>query len=112
VVLDVFARQRAADYVRVLRRGGSYFFVGGPVRRMLALVAGSPLIGLTTGRRIRLLFVRPNRTDLLEVAEMCLAGTIRPPIGAVVPFENVADAMRALVEGRALGKTVIRVAAS
>lgn len=109
VIFDVFAREKAADYVRALKRGGSYFYVGGPVRRMLALLAASPLTRLATGRRIRLLMVRPNTRDLLEAADMVRAGPIRPAIGAVFPFDRVPDAMQALVEGTALGKVVVRV---
>ncbi len=107
LIFDVFTRRSLADTLRALRPGGSYLFVGGPVRRLLWLLLASPFVRALTGKRIRLLVVRPNTGDLLEVARLCLAGTIRPAIGRTFAFGEVREAFRCLVEGRILGKLMI-----
>lgn len=112
LILEVFARRPASAYLRALRRGGTCWFVGGTVRRTLWLVLVGLLARPFTGRSIRLLIVRPSTDDLLEVARLCLEGRITPAIGSVLPFGDVPEAFRLLVEGRALGKVVVRVAAS
>ncbi len=109
LILDVFTRRSASDYLRALKPGGSYMFVGGPVRRLLWLLLVSPFAGLFTGKRIRMLIVRPNTRDLLHVAELCLAGQLNPAsFSKVYPFSDVPEAFRRLVEGRALGKVIIQ----
>ncbi len=110
MIFDVFARRSAPAYLRSLRPGGSCYFVGGPVHRMLSLLLAGLLVRPLTRKRIRLLVVRQNLDDLLEVARLCGEAKIRPAIGHVLPFDDARDAFRLVVEGRALGKVVVRVA--
>ncbi len=110
LVFEVFARRSASAYLRALRPRGSCYFVGGPVRRMLWLVLAGVLVAPFTRKLIRLLVVRPSLDDLLEVARLCSEAQIRPAIGHVLPFADAPEAFRLLVEGRALGKVVLRVA--
>jgi NADPH:quinone reductase-like Zn-dependent oxidoreductase len=112
LIFDVFARRSASAYLRALRPGGSLYFVGGPVHRMLWLLLAGLLVRPFTRKRLRLLIVRPNLDDLREVARLCQEDRIRPAIGHLLPFADVPAAFRLLVEKRALGKIVVRVAAS
>jgi NADPH:quinone reductase-like Zn-dependent oxidoreductase len=109
LILDVFARRSASDYLRALRPGGSLLFVGGPVRRMLWLLLAGLVVRPFAGRRLRVLVVRRSLADLLEVAELCRAGAIRPAIGHEFGFQETPDAFRLLVTGQALGKIVLRI---
>jgi NADPH:quinone reductase-like Zn-dependent oxidoreductase len=53
--------------------------------------------------------VRPNKEDLLRVADLVVAGSLRTTIERTFPLAAVPDALRHLGEGRALGKLVIEI---
>jgi NADPH:quinone reductase-like Zn-dependent oxidoreductase len=63
----------------------------------------------TTGKKIRILAVQPNRKDLVFVTELCEAGKIIPVIDRRFLLSEVPEALRYLGEGRAKGKVVITV---
>ncbi len=111
LILEVFARRSPSAYLRALHPGGSLYFVGGPVHRMLWLLLVGLVIRPFTRKRLRLLVVRQSLDDLLEVARLCQEDKIRPAIGHLLPFGEVPEAFRLVAEGRALGKVVVRVAA-
>jgi NADPH2:quinone reductase len=55
----------------------------------------------------------PPEEDAATVDRICALaeqGAIRTPVGAVVPFEDVPAAIEQVMTGRAVGKTVVRVA--
>jgi len=108
LILDLVCERSMIAIRRTVAPGGRYAVVGGSVRSLLsALVLGRVLS--TGGRRIGVLMVRPNQEDLLRVADMVVAGTIRTSIERTYPLEGVPEALRHLGEGRALGKLVIEV---
>src|SRR5207253_1612782 len=92
LIFDVFARRSARAYLRALRPGGSLLFVGGPVRRMVGILLAGAVLRPFTRKRIRLLVVHPRLADLLEAADLCVDGRIRPAIGHVFPFAEVPEA--------------------
>jgi NADPH:quinone reductase-like Zn-dependent oxidoreductase len=105
LVLDLVAHRSVLAYRRALAPGGRYLYVGGSVPTLLQVL----LLGPLTGRKIRMLVVRPNERDLLEVAELCLTGTITPVIGRTFPLAEVPAALRHLGDGLAHGKVVVTV---
>lgn len=108
LILDLVCDRSMIAIRRAVAPGGRYAVVGGSVRSLLsALVLGRVLsIG---GRRIGVLMVRPNKEDLIRVADMVLAGVVRPTIERTYPLEGVPEALRHLGEGGALGKLVIEI---
>jgi NADPH:quinone reductase-like Zn-dependent oxidoreductase len=108
LVLDVVAHRCVLDYRRALAPGGRYLYVGGSVPTLLQVLIVGPLVG-TAGRTVRLLAVQPNIPDLLAVAELCVAGTIKPCVDRRFPLDEVPDALRYLGAGQARGKLVITV---
>ena len=64
LVLDLVAHRSVLAYRRALAPDGRYLYVGGSVPTLLQVL----LLGPLTGRKIRMLAVRPNERDLLEVA--------------------------------------------
>jgi NADPH:quinone reductase-like Zn-dependent oxidoreductase len=96
-------------YPRALRPNGSYFAVGGSVATIFQILLLAPWVRRTTGKKIRLLAVPPNRKDLELVTELCAAGKIAPVIDRRFPLSEVPDALRYLGEGRSKGKVVIRI---
>jgi NADPH:quinone reductase-like Zn-dependent oxidoreductase len=55
------------------------------------------------------LMVRPNQEDLVRVADMVVAGSLRTTIDRTYPLVGVPEALRHHGEGRALGKLVIDI---
>jgi len=107
LILDVVAHRSVFAYRRALRPNGSYFAGGGSVGSLLQILLLGPWIGRTTGKKIRILAVRPNLKDMGHMAELCEAGKLVPVIDRRYPLREVPEALRYLGEGRAKGKVVI-----
>jgi NADPH:quinone reductase-like Zn-dependent oxidoreductase len=110
LILDLVAYRSVFAYRRALKRGGSYFYVGGSVRLLFAILLFGPVIRRITGKKIGFLAVRPNTKDMLYIAELLQSGKLRSAIDRRFPLEEVPEALRYLGEGHARGKLVITVA--
>jgi NADPH:quinone reductase-like Zn-dependent oxidoreductase len=55
------------------------------------------------------LFARPDGDQLAGIGDLLKAGRIRPVIDKVFPFEQAADALAYLAQGRAKGKVVVQM---
>lgn len=109
LILDVIAHRSVFAYRRALRPGGSYFYVGGSMATLFQILLLGPWIARTTGKKIRVLAVQPNRKDLVYVTELCEAGKIVPVIDRRYALNEVPEALRYLGAGLAKGKVVITV---
>ena len=107
LILDLIAYRNVRDSARALRRGGTYFYVGGSVGVLFRALLLAPLFKRVRHKNLRLLSVPQNRADLASITQLCEAGQIRPAIDRVYPLEEAADAFRYIEEGRAKGKIVI-----
>jgi NADPH:quinone reductase-like Zn-dependent oxidoreductase len=105
LVLDLVASRGVLALRRALAPDGRYYAVGGPVPTLLGVLFLGPL----TGRRIRVLAVRQNETDLLEIAGRYGDGTLNPVVERTYPLEETPVALRHLGDGDARGKVVITV---
>ncbi len=59
--------------------------------------------------RYSFLFVHPSGSQLSEIGELLRAGTIKPVVDRVFPFEQAKDALAYLETGRAKGKVVVQM---
>ena len=109
LILDLVAYRSAFSYLRALKPGGSYYFVGGSVATLFQILLLGPLIKRMTDKNLRLLAVQRNREDLVQITELCQAGKIVPVIDRRYPLSQVPEAMRYVSDGRAKGKVVIIV---
>ena len=109
MVLDVVAHRSVFAYKRALRPNGSYFMVGGSVATLFQILLLGPWIRITTGKKIRVLAVRPNLKDMVHVTELCEAGKVVPVIDRRYTLSEVPEAIGYLGEGRVKGKVVITV---
>jgi NADPH:quinone reductase-like Zn-dependent oxidoreductase len=108
LILDLVCERSMFAIRRALAPGGRYSVVGGPVRSLLsALIIGRLLS--TGGRSMGILMMRPNKADLVRLAEIVVKGALRTTVEKTYPLEDVPQALRHLGEGRALGKLVIEV---
>jgi len=55
------------------------------------------------------LFVHPDGDQLEEIGELLKAGSIRPVIDKVFPFDQAKEALAYLEKGRARGKVVVQL---
>jgi len=109
LILDVVAHRSVFAYQRALKSGGGYFLTGGSVATIFQILLLGPLIRGTTGKKIRILAVRPNLKDLVYITELYEAGKVVPVIDRRYPLSEVPEALRYLGEGRTKGKVVISV---
>ena len=108
LILDLVCERSMFAIRRALAPGGRYSVVGGTVPSLIsALIMGKVLS--TGGRSMGVLMVRPNKDDLVRVADMVVAGVLRTTVERTYPLEGVPEALRHLGEGRALGKVVIEM---
>ena len=82
---------------------------GGSVATLFQILLLGPWIRITTGKKIRVLAVRPNLKDMVHATELCEAGKIVPVIDRRYTLSEVPEAIRYLGEGYAKGKVVITV---
>src|ERR687898_1724358 len=109
LILDVVAHGSVFAYRRALRSNGSYFLAGGSVGTIFQILLLGPWIRGTTGKKIRILAVRPNLKDMVYITELYEAGKVIPVIDKTYPLSEVPEALRYLGEGRVKGKVVITV---
>ena len=55
------------------------------------------------------LFAHPDGGQLAEIGELLHAGTIRPVIDKIFPFDQAKEALAYLDKGRAKGKVVVQM---
>jgi NADPH:quinone reductase-like Zn-dependent oxidoreductase len=125
VVLDSLGGQTLKKSLRVLRPGGIAIGIAGPPEPAFAREIGAaPAVRLATvllsartrlqarRRRVRysFLFMKASGAQLRAVAALADAGTIRPVIDQVLPFDSTKDAMAYVESGRAKGKVVVTMA--
>jgi NADPH:quinone reductase-like Zn-dependent oxidoreductase len=109
LILDIVAHRSVFAYKRALRSNGSYFLTGGSVATIFQILLLGPWIRGTTGKKIRILAVRPNLKDMVYITELYEAGKVVPVIDRRYPLSEVPEALRYLGEGRTKGKVVITV---
>jgi NADPH:quinone reductase-like Zn-dependent oxidoreductase len=90
-----FARARGMNFFLV--------FVFGLLSRKIIRLARK------RGVEYSFLFVHPDGGQLAEIGELLDAGTIRPMIDKVSPFEQAKEALAYLENGRAKGKVVVQM---
>ena len=95
LVFDTAGGDRLARSPAVLNRGGR-----------IVTVAEEPPAGVTAEYFI----VEPNREQLIELARLADAGSLKPLVGDVFPLEDARAAFeRVATPGRAGGKVVLKV---
>jgi NADPH:quinone reductase-like Zn-dependent oxidoreductase len=109
LILDIVAHRSAFAYKRALGSNGSYFLAGGSVATILQILLLGPWIGRTTGKKIRILAVRPNIEDVDFMKELIEAGKVTPAIDKTYSLGEVPEAIAYVGEGHARGKVVITV---
>jgi len=110
--------------LRVLKPGGTLVSISGPPDPAFAKDIGAPwfvrLIArlLSAGVRKKashrdlryvFLFMRANGPQLREITQLVEAGTIRPVMDRIFPFESTNEALAYVEAGHAKGKVVVKI---
>jgi NADPH:quinone reductase-like Zn-dependent oxidoreductase len=109
LILDIVAHRSVFAHKRALGSNGSYFLAGGSVATVLQILLVGSWIRRTTGKKIRILAVRPNIEDVDFMKDLIEAGKVTPVIDKTYPLSEVPEALGYVGEGQAQGKVVITV---
>lgn len=125
VVLDTLGPANVAKSFRVMKPGGTLISISGPPDPDFArefglswpLVQVMRLLSWRTRKQAKrhdvdysFLFMRPDGPQLQQITALVEAGSIKPVIDKVFPFEAMQDALAYVETGRAKGKVVVKVA--
>ncbi|GAB3238198.1 NAD(P)-dependent alcohol dehydrogenase [Glycomyces halotolerans] len=108
-VVDLVAHRPPYRVHRALRRGGTYFMVGGHARVLLATLVAGPPIGWTTGKSVGVLMVPQSRADLEAVTALVTEGAVAPVVDRTYSLDEAHAAFVRLAAGDNQGKIVIEV---
>ncbi|MET8312205.1 NADP-dependent oxidoreductase [Micromonospora sp. NPDC005173] len=125
VVLDTLGGETLDKSLQVLKPGGKVISIAGPPDPTFAKELGAnhlvrlvmTALSFRTRQHARrrhvtysFLFMRASGDQLREVTSLIEAGTIRPVVDRVFPFESTREALAYVEEGRAkAGKVVVRM---
>jgi len=107
LVLDLWGTRPVGAVRRVLAPGGRYMLVGGPMTRLLAVVAWGGLTSLVSSRKVGLLIVRQGPEHLPALLEMVEAGRLSPIIGEVASLDRATEALVRMGARKVAGKLVV-----
>jgi NADPH:quinone reductase-like Zn-dependent oxidoreductase len=82
--------------------------VGGSVSSILQAAFLGWMISEKNGRKLGILVHQPNK-DLGMLAELVVAGKLKPIINHIYPLSKVPEAMKLIGEGKAIGKVIITI---
>lgn len=113
VIVDTGGNRSLRDLRRALTPTGTLVIVGGEgggrVLGGLDRQARALLGNLFTKQRLTTFVATEDFTHLERLADLVASGQVTPTIGQRFPLAEAADAMRALVDGKARGKVVVVV---
>jgi NADPH:quinone reductase-like Zn-dependent oxidoreductase len=124
VVVNSLGKETLEKSLRVLKSGGKLISISGPPDRAFATDIGSgwllrQLMGVLSyrirrqARRHRVgysfLFMKASGAQLREITSLIEAGSIRPVLDRIFPFESTEEALAYVETGRAKGKVVVKV---
>ncbi len=110
LILAANGDRSISDYRRALAPKGTYVMSGGSMTQMTQAMMLGPWYSKSGGQKMGNMLAKPNRQDLAFIKELVEAGKVVPVIDRCFPLGEVADAIRYLDQGHAMGKVVITVA--
>lgn len=105
LVFDTIGGEYAGRSLAVLRDGGTLISITGPAEPGPVVEAAAAERGIQTGWTL----VEPDRHGLLAIADLAIAGKLRPIIAGVFPLAEAARAHELGEQGHLAGKLVLQV---
>ncbi len=98
-----------SDYKRALSLKGICVVAGGSGAQMLEFTFAGPFVSMTGSKKMTGVMAKPDKNDLLFLKELLEAGKIKPVIDRRYQLSEVANAIRYIEEGHAIGKVIITI---
>ncbi|TVQ45597.1 MAG: NAD(P)-dependent alcohol dehydrogenase [Saprospirales bacterium] len=108
LILDTKSNRSVFKYARSLKKNGRYITVGGSMYRLIETAFLGSLISLFTGKKLKVLFHKPNR-GLDQLSKLVEKGQINPVVDGPYKLEKIPELIQYLGEGRQKGKIVIEI---
>jgi NADPH:quinone reductase-like Zn-dependent oxidoreductase len=113
LILAVNGYRSVLTYRRALSANGRYVMAGGKVGQILEGMVLAPLIGRIGTKKMGFMgLAQLKKEDLLILKQMLEAGQIAPVIDRYYSLNEVAGAIRYMLEEHARGKVVIQIQAT
>ena len=124
VVLNSLGKDELEKSLQVLKPGGHLISISGPPTPEFAaeqkLAWPLQLVLRLLSHNIRskakrrgihysFVFMRASGKQLAEISSLIEAGTLKPAVDRIFPFDSVADALAYVETGRAKGKVILKV---
>ena len=106
-IVDVVAYRPLSDYQRALSPNGTYIMVGGSLSAIFQAGLLGTWISRNGSQKLGILMARLNNDDFVHLKELIETGKVTPVIDKCYPLSEIAEAIRYLESGHALGKVVI-----
>lgn len=103
LIFDTVGNRAVSDYARALKPQGRFV----TTTFMPALLFRGHWPAQSGGRTMINMMAKPNRDDLVYLADLLTAGKVRPSIDRCYALSELPDALRYLGAGHAAGKVVI-----
>jgi len=110
LIIGANAYHSIFDYRRALNRDGIYVGAGGGGQSLTVMLIGmllQSLLSLIGSKKMYGFMAKIIKKDLVFLKELLESGKVVPVIDRRYPLSKVADAIRYLEEGHALGKVII-----
>lgn len=108
LILDARTSRSPFNFLRSLKKKGQYITVGGRSGKLIQLLVFRKIIGLFTGKRVKMLGLKPNKY-LDQINKLYKEGKIKPVIDGPHPFERTPELIQYFGEANHLGKIVIKM---
>lgn len=109
LIVDTGAFRPVADYKRILSPKGNYVMIGGSVGRLFGVMLFGGMLSKADGQTFGSMLVKPNQSDLVFMAGLLEAGTVKPVIDKRYSLSQTVSAIRYMESGQVQGKVVIAV---
>ena len=124
VVLDTLGGESLEKSFQILKRGGTVVSIAGAPDAAFGRTQGMNFLMLFAlrllsrkvhrlakkqGAGYSFLLVKADGNQLAQIGELLHAGSIRPVIDKVFPFDKAKEALGYLAKGRARGKVVVQI---
>lgn len=110
LIIDVHAVHSIATYKRSLAPDGICSVIGGPIPRVMLLLAVGRAVSMAGTKTVGVPLWKPNDTgDTAFLFELIEAGSVVPVVDSVFPLEEVPDAFRRFAAQEHTGKIVIAI---
>jgi NADPH:quinone reductase-like Zn-dependent oxidoreductase len=112
VIIDIAGNRRLGELRKALTDGGTVVIVGGSggkatmgFGRTIRSMFVSPFVSQT----LKALLSKPNRDDLVTLAQLAESGQIAPAVETTFPLAQAPEAIELVGAGKSRGKTVVTV---